>query len=86
MGGGYATHWHQPLLPLGPLPINLGDRLLLQVSISDAAGQKLNFTLQPKEPGRGREASDGESVGKCKGAKVGGELQLLFFSSVILVI
>ncbi|CAJ1377648.1 unnamed protein product [Effrenium voratum] len=45
--GGYATHWHQPLLPLGPVPVVAGQRLRLKVSISDAAGQKLSFTLEP---------------------------------------
>ncbi|CAK9054273.1 unnamed protein product [Durusdinium trenchii] len=50
LGGCYETHWHQPLLPFGPLPVTIGDELLLKVSISDSAGQKLNFTLEPAKP------------------------------------
>lgn len=30
LGGSYVTHWHQPLLPVGPLPVALGDRFLLE--------------------------------------------------------
>jgi len=50
-GGGYQTHWHQPLVPLGPLPVRPGDRFRLRLSIGDAVGQKLAFSLAPAEPG-----------------------------------
>mmetsp|Transcript_139218 Transcript_139218/g.444959 ORF Transcript_139218/g.444959 Transcript_139218/m.444959 type:complete len:742 (+) Transcript_139218:122-2347(+) len=50
-GGLHQTHWHQPLVPIGPLAVRAGDRLLLRVSLSDAVGQKLSFTLRPAGPG-----------------------------------
>lgn len=51
LGGRYGTHWHQPLLPLGPMRVTKGDRFRLEVKISDAVGQKLSFTLKAAEPG-----------------------------------
>lgn len=51
LGGRYGTHWHQPLLPLGPMRVTKGDRFSLEVKISDAVGQKLSFTLKAAEPG-----------------------------------
>ena len=31
LGGRYGTHWHQPLLPLGPMRVTKGDRFSLEV-------------------------------------------------------
>ena len=60
LGGGYATHWHQPLCPVGPVPVGAGDRLTLKMSIADAAGQKMKFT--PLGPNLGQQR-DGAILG-----------------------
>ena len=46
------THWHQPLCPVGPIPVAAGDRLKLTVEIADAAGQKMKFSLLCLSVGR----------------------------------
>ncbi|CAE7720784.1 PRMT9 [Symbiodinium sp. CCMP2592] len=59
LGSGYVTHWHQPLCPVGPIPVAAGDRLKLTVEIADAAGQKMKFSLQPSEPNSARHWKEG---------------------------
>lgn len=59
LGSGYVTHWHQPLCPVGPIPVAAGDRLKLTVEIADAAGQKMKFSLQPSEPTSARHWKEG---------------------------
>eukprot|EP00971_Amphidinium_carterae_P086688 1715419-Amphidinium_carterae.1 len=47
VGGHNRTHWMQPLLPVGPIPVRAGDRLKVKLSIDDAAGQKMTFDVRP---------------------------------------
>lgn len=51
VNGSHPTHWHQPLVPIGPFPLRMGDRLVLDVRLCDALGQKLTFTLRPAQDG-----------------------------------
>ena len=47
---GSGTHWLQPLVPVGPLHVQVGNRLTLRMSIGD--GQRIEFSLCPA-PGFG---------------------------------
>eukprot|EP00747_Dinoflagellata_sp_TGD_P083819 gnl/TRDRNA2_/TRDRNA2_162272_c0_seq1.p1 gnl/TRDRNA2_/TRDRNA2_162272_c0~~gnl/TRDRNA2_/TRDRNA2_162272_c0_seq1.p1 ORF type:complete len:344 (-),score=53.12 gnl/TRDRNA2_/TRDRNA2_162272_c0_seq1:24-995(-) len=50
-GGAYRTHWLQPFVPVGPVPVRRGDKLKLRLSISDNVGQKFAWRLSPATTG-----------------------------------
>lgn len=66
-GGEYVTHWLQPFVPLGPLPVQKGDRLRIHLSLSDVVGQKLSISVAPAVPGSASAwAQHVKSEGKCQ--------------------